>query len=437
VNYISQTIVFALALMGTLFKSTKTDANGKTIYTTSGLPALTTTGGVVVILLAISFGISLITIWQKNKSEDDARAAQRELKAYNEGIDETLKHVFAKTSELSDDQKKQFEGVLRQQRATGDSIADGINTSGDLLRGRIESSSTLLNRKLGTSIDLLNHSASQVASLADPITTVEIRRLIIEIPLTDPTLANYRGRVEPVIRRYPAEGIRYRLGCQVAPLIEGVAINPDSDLLPNRIEERAAYNLLRSITLDVFLFKTQLGDAQIVADSDSLYDLHLPARKQLKPNNQCDKGFLLFYDVKGPAGPRAFILADLKFVSPANAQTSEILGWKKAASGRINGIPDLASSQIVVRVGSPSGYRDIDLMGLSVSEAADVSRAVTRVRQQSKLIYLNIVFSQEHFNSLRAEERVSPTSVRWTTLQRVPNGGGYPYYVYNFPPTGP
>src|ERR1043165_4240324 len=258
--------------MGTLFKSTKTDADGKTIYTTSGLPALTTTGKVVVILLAISFGISLITIWQKNKSEDDARAAQQELKAYNKGIDDTLGKVFAKTSELSDDQKKRFEGVLEQQRTTGISIANGINTSADLLRGRIESSSTLLNRKLGTSIDLLNHSASQLSSLADPITTVEIRRLIIEIPLTDPALANYRDRVEPVLRRYPFEATRYHLGCAVVPLIQGVAINPDSDLLPNRTEERAAYNLLRSISVDVFLFKTQLGDVQTHSGSDSLYD---------------------------------------------------------------------------------------------------------------------------------------------------------------------
>src|SRR5947209_4423100 len=77
-NFISQTIMFALALMGILFKSTKTDEKGTPIYYSYGLPMLTTTGKVVILLLTISFGISLLTIWQKNQSEIAARRAQQE-----------------------------------------------------------------------------------------------------------------------------------------------------------------------------------------------------------------------------------------------------------------------------------------------------------------------------------------------------------------------
>jgi hypothetical protein len=352
-NYISQTIVFALALMGTLFKSTKTDAGGKTIYGASGLPVLTTTGRVVVTLLSIFFCISLITIWQKNKSEEAASRAQEELKAYNKGIDDTLARVFAKTSELSDEQNKKFQAVLSQQKDTGDKIATGIQSSSELLRNRVESSSTLLSGKIGDSIGLLNHSANSIASLLDPITTVQVELLVLEIPLDDPALTSYRNRIEPSIRQFQATGAMEtdHLGCSLAGP-GGISIASNSKLLPDRVSERVAYNLLSLASVDIFLFKNSLADSRIQTSSAGEYDVHIPVQRKMNyvkgENDQCtsDEHFELFYDLDAH---RAFVrVRQLNFNPRSNAdeelrQRNPLQGyyttWQKSAGGNISGVP--------------------------------------------------------------------------------------------------
>jgi hypothetical protein len=92
--YISQTIVFILAILGTLSKSTKTDDTGKPIPSKFGLPILTTAGKVVVTLLALSFVLSIYTTWVRSSAEkhknEELRQSFKKLEEQNTTLQQQL-----------------------------------------------------------------------------------------------------------------------------------------------------------------------------------------------------------------------------------------------------------------------------------------------------------------------------------------------------------
>lgn len=430
-NYISQTILFALALMGTLFKSTKTDAQGKTMHAASGLPVLTRTGKTVVSLLSISFIVSLATIWQKNLSEDRAKQGQEELKAYNKGIDDTLNKVFARTTQLSDEQKSRFQDVLAQQEATGNRIAIGINSSSDLLRTRIESYSTLLGSRIGTSIDLLKSSGSKIESLTAPINTISME-LLIEIPLTDSALGIYTSRVEPVMRELlDSGGLKsqddiFRLGLEkweaLYPVyianhgVSGIYLCPDSQFLPQWKSELDAYLLLSSLRVDIFLVKGEMKES-LLASIDSTSDLTIPILGYLRGKGQsqdrCDMSSdsFLLYDLDQP---RVFI-----YVRKRLTKTDRYLdGWYKRAGGRISGIPDLAGSQVVVRF---AGVRDASVL--------------SRLESQRMIRKVSINFSNELSLEFRGEHVTYPSKSTYPASRVMKHKieNGISYYVASLP----
>jgi|GEM_PF-3128810 len=443
---ISQSIVFVLAIIGVLFKSTKTDDKGRTVYNPSGLPELTRTGKLVVTLVCGAFLVSMVTIFQKNASEAGAREAARTEKikteAYNAGMEKTLNDVFKKSKELRDEQKTSFQDVLGTQKKTGEEIANGITSSADLLRGRIDSSSSLLNGGIRTSIGLLNHSAAALASVADPITTINISWLLIEIPFTDPRLANYRNRVEPLLRSaVPGRCVSMPAG------VTGIFIESNSKLLPDRVAEPEAYNLLEVVVMDVFLFKNPLNDKSLTASADHQgSDLNVPVLRHLKTGGDTpcanDPYFWLFYDVDKH---RAFIFVKaLNFNRPAlelqpemAARTDASQGvpnWNKSAGGQLIGVPDLASSQIMVRLGNPYGLGNIDVPR-GTAKPSDIAEVVSSVRQESRLVALNIGFSGERLFRFVGdkEQSIGKAFKDALMIRRVANGRDFPFYVATLP----
>ncbi len=92
--YISQTIVFILAILGILSKSTKTDDAGKPILSKFGVPILTRAGKVVVTLLTLSFVLSVYTTWVTSKAEkrknEELRQSFRKLEEQNTTLQQEL-----------------------------------------------------------------------------------------------------------------------------------------------------------------------------------------------------------------------------------------------------------------------------------------------------------------------------------------------------------
>jgi len=144
-SYISQAIVFVLAVMGVLFKSIQTDKDGKTIHTASGLPVLTKTGRTVIFLLVLSFLVSLLTTRQKSKTDETQKKLAQEAQAslthqlhdvtqQNEGLKSALGEVVRTSATMSQEQRERFSALLKEQKQAGTEIAQEIQGSADILQ---------------------------------------------------------------------------------------------------------------------------------------------------------------------------------------------------------------------------------------------------------------------------------------------------------------
>lgn len=460
-SYVSQIIVFALALMGTLFQSTKTDADGKTIYTKSGLPVLTTVGKVVVTLLVISFGISMLSVRQGEMDEGEARERARRadeklalVEEYNRGMKDTLDRVFVQNKELTDDQKRQFAAVLGEQKQGGEELAGRIGDTADLLRSRIEGSSNLLRGRLDSSIDVLNRTAGNIASLSDPIRVIQVSTLMLEVPLTHPALEGYRRRLEAGVRELLAtpdelaRPNRYRLGRWSFGNLRGIAVWPGSPLLPDPDRERAATAVLTEANMDILLYRTPQPAERLADPSPPEEDISVwvnTCMKRLRRplgGGPCDvdqlpefDNFSLAYD---PDGRRAFLtIFRLKFSPPSSvarpdsgAGTDE---WSKRAGGRINGSPDLAGSQVVVRLGP---------LYANLNVPADIRNgleydAIDQIRRQIRVGRLGLSVSEQFGFSYVSDEMFEPGPRSPFTLRLTQRAdrNGFPFYFHNLPGT--
>jgi hypothetical protein len=442
VNFISQTIVFALALMGTLFKSTRTDEHGKTTYTASGLPMLTTTGKVVVTLLSISFCVSLITIWQKNKSEEDARNARIQAEQYTKGIDDTVRRVLAVSSQLSEEQKRKFQDVLERQETSGKKIAGEIGASTDLFRERIESSSKLINGRIGTSIDLLNHSASALGALGDPITSIGAD-LEAEIPLEDPSLVRYRSQLETASRGYLASTSDSNpFGLEWIDS-STVKIPVSSSLFPDLMAEPIAARAMRLVTFIVEFHKKPLLEQELAVPrtKDFVDDPFLPGfdlgfyLEQTVGNAPDPKEYRAFYNIESHRlsielvesfGRPSQAPVDLPSLNNWIIEKGTARLWTRSVGNNIVGISDLAGSQIVVRM----------LWTRWPSEDA------TRVFKDVRIHFLTFFISNEltlycvdpRSIAEAKDIRNLPREAVGLKMQRHRDSSGLPFYVCQIPP---
>jgi hypothetical protein len=282
-SYFSQAIVFVLALMGLLFKSTKTDGTGKTIHTANGLPVLTRTGRVVIVLLTISFVLSLLTMSRKAASDDqqknDAIGRQRELstqlndvRQQNQGLRDGIGEIIKASSSLSEAQKKSFQSVLTEQKQSGEDTANNIRSSAHVLRSGIDST-----------IDLLNLSTKQIDRSLNPLNAIKLSYWV-EVDVDGPEFAAYKARlrrgVSEFIRRYPTfdsyvgntdQDFRISSGDGNGNIIT-VSLGTHSKYYPSQIDEGLAYQAL-SFRPHVCLRKTPLPSPDPCSYWDETGDL--------------------------------------------------------------------------------------------------------------------------------------------------------------------
>ncbi|HWR83244.1 MAG TPA: hypothetical protein VN285_08075 [Candidatus Deferrimicrobium sp.] len=106
-DYVSQTIVFLLALLGSFFNCAKQDDSGKKIYWRSIVPVPSRAGAIILVLLSTSFGISLVStlnekddaredLYSANKSADELRSTLAELSGKNDNLLLELKSATKK-----------------------------------------------------------------------------------------------------------------------------------------------------------------------------------------------------------------------------------------------------------------------------------------------------------------------------------------------------
>ena len=82
---VAQLVAFLVAVIGTFFKCVKEDSHGKPVYSSRGLPTLTTPGKYILTLLVASFVVSAWLTWSSSKDMDDLKGDLREAKKNLEG----------------------------------------------------------------------------------------------------------------------------------------------------------------------------------------------------------------------------------------------------------------------------------------------------------------------------------------------------------------
>jgi hypothetical protein len=338
-SYTPPVIVFFLALMGTAFKSTKSDAAGKTIHTPYGLPALTRTGKIVMILLTMSFFLSLFSVWRSAKSAVDANIKAAAAEEREKGIDLGVKTAVSK-----------FDVVLTEQKSTGERIARGIDESTSKLNKGINDSTALLGSRVEDSITLLNGSTEQLRSLTDPITSLKVS-VMAELPLTDPVFKDYRRKLEGLARP----------GAKIVQIM-------DQSRWPDP-QDKTASEVLSDLRHDVrvrcSLYKVPLSKTALTNGDLPPADLAL---------GLFGYAYALDYDIESQL-LRVFIKEAVFF--PRNdprlaikGDSFETLPWFKKPAGGINNIADLRNSQLTAEIFVPGGQevitRQIRMTSLSI-----------------------------------------------------------------------
>ncbi len=76
---VAQLVAFLVAVIGTFFKCVKEDSHGKPVYSSRGLPTLTTPGKYILTLLVASFVVSAWLTWSSSKDMDQLKLADEEI----------------------------------------------------------------------------------------------------------------------------------------------------------------------------------------------------------------------------------------------------------------------------------------------------------------------------------------------------------------------
>jgi hypothetical protein len=338
-GYLTQIIVYVLAVMGILFKSTKTDSDGRPIYWKHNIPQFTHTGKVVLVLVTLSSVVAIVSTHSKSvkdeKDREEAEAKQRKteiqlnnVEELNKALKEILSNVERQGRFISEEQERQFKSVLTEQEQTGESIAKNIETSAGLLQHRLDNS-----------IDLLHQSTGEIDRAVNPLADVLIS-FEVTPPREHPLISKYQQRLEEGLNGWdpihPPVGISIGRRVHNGEVLD-ISITERSTLYPNRLNDGLASDFLNSVGIriefymrpvDADRFKLGFGrnpDLAMIVTSNTSFD-----------RNGIQRAFLR-YDLKEH---RLFVVANNEYSDPNR--------WE--GSGKITSIPDLLKSEMVVRL---------------------------------------------------------------------------------------
>jgi hypothetical protein len=322
-SYLSQVIVYTLAVLGVLFKSTKTDSEGKPLYWKHTIPVLTTTGKVVLTLITLSSVVSIISAYRKSKDEADrtarAEASQlatnnqlSEVRGENRKLNELLNSVYAQAHLISEDQRTQFSSVLTEQKESGEGIV----------------------KRIDNSIDLLHRSTGELNRVVHPVTDVLVSFDAVP-PKHHPTFVEYQDLLEQGMNRVDLNNLRKDtpVGRRVTngEILE-LVILPESPLFPSQF--KVVSQSLR-VGIQIEFYNPPVEHRRLARLFGRHPDLAITASDDSLFVGQRQNTFL-FYDLKN------------KWIHViTNSAKSDPATWERTEN--ITSIPDLLGSQVVVK----------------------------------------------------------------------------------------
>jgi hypothetical protein len=214
-TYISQFIVFLLALIGVMWKSIETDQNGNSIRSKRGFLVLTRAGKIIVVCLFISFFLSVYTTYlgskESKEKEEKLNADLAKVQTQNLSLSGNVDSLAKQNISEFEKQKNNFVSVLDTQRESTAATTQKIENSANTLLKDLRNTSTTLNKKLNSSID----------EVETTINTLSLERDLfgVEISFRPSTkhwaniLEAYKGIESPV---KPAELFAYSASTMIA-----------------------------------------------------------------------------------------------------------------------------------------------------------------------------------------------------------------------------
>jgi hypothetical protein len=418
-SYTTATIVYVLAIMGILFKSTKTDSNGHTIYSTHNLPQLTNTGRIVIILITLSFAVSLFATWQKVRSDNEqteaAVTARRDLeqqlndvKQKNDELRSITLAIAAQGKSLSDAQAKSFTSVLNEQAKTGEGISNKINASANVL-----------NASIGRSIDLLNISASGIAALRNPIDRFNLE-IVIDIPLNSPLLESYHKQLDSeakaALSGTPLPNSSFSVPLRLpGQILHEIAIPRGSPFYP-RDSSNLLNRVLGGFSMAVLFYKTpnnveQRGISRGVVEP--------PASFQEQMNFTQGSDIYLTVEAAILGSPDDFTKG-LSYNTQTQKLTMriDVPAQPLRLERRITGVSDLLSSQMIV----------------STRWNQNSERDTVPIARKIEIRYVHLAFNDMSLDFVVRGQHWTDSSIT-EELEHHVDATGFPFYVYTFPAT--
>lgn len=154
--YLSQLVVFAIALLGIMVKSVETDDKGSPIHSKFGANKLTTHGKIIAALLFVSLLFSFYMTWRGSKEgkEKEAKlsAELAKVQEQNENLSQSLNTQGKQNLSEFEKQRSNLLSVLDTQRQTATETTNKIENSANTLLDNLRSTSDILGKRLNTSI---------------------------------------------------------------------------------------------------------------------------------------------------------------------------------------------------------------------------------------------------------------------------------------------
>jgi hypothetical protein len=300
------------------------------------------------ILLAVSFLLSLFSVWRSAGSAEKAKRKAAVAEEREKNIDLGVQKAV-----------NRFDEVLNKQRETGERIAGDIDNSTTKLNQGIDDSTALLRSRVDDSITLLNDSTERLKSLSDPITSLKLS-VSAELPLTDEVFKNYREKLKGLAK--PGENI---------VRISGQSQQPDP-------QDMAASNILSALErLHVIcsLYKTPLSKAALTQVDLPPADLTMEIFGVYSLSYDIKSDTLKFYVPEGLFFPRN----DPRLTDPSYKSRPPVfqtLPWFKKPGGSITSVADLRNSQLTVEIRVDPDHevitRKVRMTALSIFISHDV-----------------------------------------------------------------
>lgn len=322
-----QVVSLTLALFGAFYKKTTVSGPDKETIYRHGLPVLTPTGKVLLLLILTSFSLTAYSSYRGAKT---AKEENDKLQSKLDSVDQNSANILKAQVDEQRRNIDNFANLLHSQETTGQATINTVNKTAGTLQTKVDSSFGLLNQ---TAVEL-NRAANPIVDLGISFSAY--------VPLNHPGIAAYGSRLVSAMNSMRTSGLDTsqvyvsQKGENGEPSVLG--IDESSSLLPRGESEEAARWVLRTVGIKIALYKGHVDFQQLVLGTARAPDLTYTAFVEADVKDGHKGTVATFYELNQKECP---LRLDGTNMPP--------FPERSYSNGTIRSILDLSGTQMVVR----------------------------------------------------------------------------------------